>query len=192
MRVEKVWSTKKNLITDVVTPRGIGVEIGVFEGNSARMLLTVAAPSKLHLVDPWKRQEPSVYASWVNADDGVQGKRYRKVVKAFAKEIASGQVSIHRLLSSEAARLFSNDSLDWVSHDGNHARKAVLADLRAYWPRLVPDGLMLVDDYYNLTSERHYGVVQAVADFLNETSDVVVLGRTGGDFPTIALRRCRA
>lgn len=189
MHVETVWSTKNDLVMDIIAPGGLGVEIGVFEGESSRLLITQVAPAKLYLVDPWRHQEASIYASWANADAGVQEKRYQKVVEAFAKETASGQVSIHRLLSSEATRLFSDNSLNWVSHDGNHAKNAVLADLRAYWPKIIPGGLMVVDDYCDRINENYYGVVPAIADFLDETCDVQVLGRTGGDYPTIALQK---
>jgi len=192
MHVEIVWDTKNDLVLDIIAPGGVGVEIGVFEGESSRLLLTQVAPTKLYLVDPWKKQKPSIYASWANSDDSVQEKRYQKAVKAFAEEIASGQVSIHRLLSLDAAHLFQNHSLDWVSHDGNHAKNAVLTDLRVYWPKLVPDGIMIVDDYCNRIDDNYYGVVPAIADFLNETSDARVLGRTGGDYPTIVLQRSRA
>ena len=140
------------LIEDFITPQTIGAEIGVAWGDFSQRLLEVANPQLLHLIDPWfmnestriyKRHGHWKFGKTQEAFDAV----HETVIKRFQKETESGQVIIHRKPSVEAAELFKDEELDWVYIDGDHAYKAILADLNSYFPKVKQGGMLLGDDY---------------------------------------------
>ncbi len=49
--------------------------------------------------------------------------------------------------STRAARLFPPGSVDFAFIDGDHQYESVLADLRAWWPKVKPGGLLAGHDY---------------------------------------------
>lgn len=53
----------------------------------------------------------------------------------------------HRMLTSEAAELIPDGSLDFVYVDARHDYCGCLKDLETYWPKLRPGGLMAGHDY---------------------------------------------
>ena len=49
--------------------------------------------------------------------------------------------------SLSAAATFADGHFDWLYIDARHTYDAVMADLRAWWPKLRPGGLLSGDDY---------------------------------------------
>ena len=185
----QVWNDKLDVMHTFLAQSSVGAEMGVFEGNSASIFLREVSPTKMHLIDPWCQQDEAVYTSWANHNNATQNARYDKVVRRFATQIACGQVVIHRGLSMDVACEIEDESLDWVSHDANHSRSAVLADLIAYAPKLRFDGFFLVDDYRPCDNENRYGVISGVADFLTKHSGFKLLGWSSGLGPTAVLQK---
>lgn len=181
------WMDKLDLMRTFLPRRGVGAELGVFEGHWASAFLREVCPTRMHLVDPWRHQDNAIYTSWANSDDVAQGARHDAVLKRFAARIACGQVVIHRGLAKDVAGDFDDESLDWISHDANHSRRAVLADLLDYAPKLVHRGLFLVDDYSPHEDENQYGVIGGVADFLRQQAGFELLGWSGGPSWTAVL-----
>merc|ERR1712216_671649 len=84
--------------------------------------------------------------------------------------------AILKLRSREAVSLFQDRELRFVYVDARHDYCAVLEDLRLYWPKVKPGGVMAGDDYFvaNANSVGGWcedgtfhpgGVKQAVEDF---------------------------
>ena len=69
-------------------------------------------------------------------------------------------VSLMRKPSLEAAKEFTDGSLDMVFIDGDHTKPAVLADIGAWWPKLRMGGVLLGHDF----DPEHQGVVEAVLE----------------------------
>jgi hypothetical protein len=65
--------------------------------------------------------------------------------------------------SVSAAALFADESLDWVHIDARHDYASVVADIRAWAPKVAPCGWLSGDDYQ---AEWWPGVVRAVSDTL--------------------------
>jgi Methyltransferase domain len=65
--------------------------------------------------------------------------------------------------SVAAASLFGDDSLAWVHIDARHDYDSVVADIRAWAPKVAPGGWLSGDDYH---AEWWPGVVGAVSDTL--------------------------
>jgi hypothetical protein len=150
----------------------VGAEIGVHRGEFSTYLLANAKPSKLHLIDPWKWFDSEEYSKALYGGNkgGKQANmdlRFSKVKKMMKNEIDNGQVQIHRMLSSEAAKNIEDDSLDWIYIDGDHSYKGVMEDLEYYYPKMKKGGYIIGDDYDQVN---WYGddVIKAVTDFIKK------------------------
>ena len=86
-----------------------------------------------------------------------------------------------RAFSVEAAKRFTDESLDFVYLDADHSYEAVRDDIAAWWPKLKPGGLFAGDDYGALPVQQinfgqgvlSFGVKQAVDEFaLRERKNV--------------------
>ncbi|CAE8639590.1 unnamed protein product [Polarella glacialis] len=77
--------------------------------------------------------------------------------------VAGPRVAIHATLSVTASRRVAPGSLDLVFIDGAHDFDSALADLRAWWPKLRPGGVMAGHDF----SMSFPGVMRAVLDFVS-------------------------
>ena len=70
-------------------------------------------------------------------------------------------LSIIKLDSISASKLFKPKSLDLIYIDGSHDYKSVLKDIKAWYSRVKPNGIICGDDY----NEHWNGVVDAVNEF---------------------------
>jgi hypothetical protein len=174
-------------------PKGGEVaEIGVAEGDFSRHIFTIAAPSRLHLIDPWEHQSRIDYQndSYGNPPTDEQEVRFQKVLNSFILETKNGRIVIHRTYSTDAAAGFDENQFDWIYLDGLHSREGVAADLAAFKNKVKPEGFILGHDYTNHSPAQQagFGVVEAVNDFVSE-SEYHFLIMTMENFPTYVLTR---
>jgi len=159
----------KNIGSRIVAERipqgSVGVEIGVWRGDSSALFLERAG--YLHLVDPWA-PEP-----YTNMHDYLA--RYQHIVRGstvadfrayyagiyadVCARFKGKPVSIHRCISSEFFATFA-EHVDWVYIDGSHEYSDVLADLKGAAKIVKPGGWIYGDDYGNKD-----GVIQAVDEY---------------------------
>jgi predicted O-methyltransferase YrrM len=126
----------------------VGVEVGVCEGYYSYYLLKHSNLKKLYSVDPW-------YPSRANGDNNF------KNATSLLAEFPNRSV-IYRETSMEAVKHFEPNSVDFVYIDGNHRKKFVLNDLRAWWNVVTPGGLIAGHDY---VKAKMCGVIAAVDQF---------------------------
>jgi hypothetical protein len=161
---------------DLVVKNGIGAEIGVHIGDFSSVILNMAKPKKLYLIDPWKYFSESTYKDSMYGGDRVTQKdmdgRYERVLKRFSAEISMGKVEVCRELSYEAAQHIKDGELDFVYIDGDHSYKGVAQDLRAYFPKVKKGGLIIGDDY-SLGGWWKDGIVRAFNEFVVESNSIV-------------------
>jgi predicted O-methyltransferase YrrM len=118
------------------------VEVGSWHGTSAAFMAVEIANSgkeiKLDCVDTWE------------GDFGT-GKAPPNLRGIFTENMRRGGVAelVNPItaLSTEAARLYADESLDFVFIDANHGYEFVRADLAAWWPKIKPRGLFAGHDY---------------------------------------------
>lgn len=158
----------------------IAVEVGVFRGEFGAGLLRVAPQLQEYFaVDPWVPQ-PNSEDLW---NLGVDEQHDNFLAAAKALHAAGGErVHIVQMPSVNASRSFLNDSIDFVYLDGRHDYCSVLADLRAWWPKIRRGGVLAGDDYHRAEgsstanswqlcpfgSRHRGGVLQAVDDFFSK------------------------
>jgi hypothetical protein len=146
----------KNLSVDAVVariPKGsIGVEIGVWRGDSAAKFLTKAA--RLHLVDPWSvspyQNDPDYlkrYSVLVGSGTIKDFQQYYEAVfRSVCQRFVNEPVIVHRMTSAQFFAIF-RDKVDWVYIDGLHTYEGCLADIHGARQILLPGGVIYGDDY---------------------------------------------
>ena len=69
------------------------------------------------------------------------------------------------MTSLEASKAFAPESLDFVFIDGDHSYEGCALDIKLWWPKLKPGGLLSGHDYVD---EKNYGVQRAVNEFVGD------------------------
>lgn len=140
-------------------------EVGCAEGLFSKDLLD-AGVSKLYMVDNW-RHIPDVTGDgnfeqeWHDKNYKEAMNRVREYTKIF-NPLEGERVVVLKGLSTQMAALIPDNSLDMVYLDAAHYEEGVLADLKVYYPKVKPGGIIAGHDYCNPA----YGVNAAVNYFL--------------------------
>jgi predicted O-methyltransferase YrrM len=129
------------------------VEVGSFLGRSAAYLgqkiKESGKPIILHCIDCWDGRATCDDVGKMNDDIArEQGKPFADVF--VGNMVACGLSDIVKpiqCLSHEGAAHFANGSVDFVFIDADHSREAVLADIRAWLPKMRPGGVLAGHDY---------------------------------------------
>jgi len=155
------------LVAERIPEGSVGVEIGVWRGDSSQLFLERAA--HLHLVDPWSldqyrsgdfRDFLKRYRHVVGSmDPAAYVDYYQDVYKLVTFRFEAYPVTIHRCTSRYFFQTFT-EKVDWVYVDGLHDYENVLADLHGARAILKPGGVIYGDDYGNKP-----GVKQAVDEY---------------------------
>jgi hypothetical protein len=141
------------------TPHGGRVcEVGTFFGRSLSFLATEIINSgkfiELHSVDRTdvvgnreREEHPEIpHATF----DLFEGCKLADILDMYLSPCLAGGglFWVHRALSSmEASACYENESLDFVFIDASHDFASVLADLRAWWPKVKPGGTLAGHDH---------------------------------------------
>lgn len=162
----------EKLYRDAVSNNSDGahfVEIGSWKGKSASFMCVEIINSgkkiKFDCVDPWTGTS--------DAEHGFD-KDYRNktLFEAFTKnmEPVKEYYNAVRLPSVEAAKLYEDESLDFVFIDGAHDADNVEADVKAWLPKVKKGGMLTGHDW------SVGGVGEGVIRYLNE-SDIKLIGK---------------
>jgi hypothetical protein len=154
-------------------------EIGVDQGEFTESILRATQPRELHLVDNW-------------GSERYDESKFESVRSKFAEASARGQVHIHRRLSLDAVRDFSDEQFDWIYIDTTHAYELTANELRAYAPKVRRGGIIAGHDYVmgNWINGFRYGVVEAVHEFcVNEGWELIYLTVEQVENQSFAIRR---
>jgi len=146
-------------LVKLLPKKSIAAEVGVAEGNFSFDLLE-AGVGVLYSIDNW-RHIPGVTGDG-NFPQDFHDKNYETAKERLSKY--GYRSLIFKGLSVDMAAQIPDNSLELVYLDGAHYYSGVLADLKAYYPKLKPGGIMAGHDYLN----PDYGVKQAVEAFIFE------------------------
>jgi predicted O-methyltransferase YrrM len=114
-----------------------GVEIGVFKGNHALMMLENLNIKKLYLVDPYKYK--GLFGKEINFMDAYNEAK---------EKLHHHSDKIEFILdTSEMAIKKINEKVDFIYIDGNHRFNYVLKDILMYNKILKKDGLLQGHDF---------------------------------------------
>lgn len=178
------WNSNSPIFKDLVEevkPKVI-IEVGSWKGASAIQMAKAAQAlglnTKLYCIDTWLgslefRENEEYFGG--NSWGRMLLHGYPQVYYQFLSNIIhQGVVEMIEpvpSISRDAAPFVPQADLIYL--DGNHYYEAVLEDLRTFWPKLRPGGIMFGDDYYLTTRTGRKdgyvaGVERAVKDFCKE------------------------
>lgn len=154
---------------------GRAAEVGVLRGEFSKHILETWKGQMLYMVDPWLHQSDSVYVDLNNAEQDVQDGHMATALRNV--QAHAGRFQLLRDFSVNASRLLVDDDLDWVYLDADHSYSAVAEDLRAWWPKVRPGGVLaghdfVLDGFYPRAGT--FGVMRAVLEFAMEHGRQVV------------------
>lgn len=137
-------------IMPFIKPEHIGVEIGIYKGDSSVVFLEQC--SYMYFVDPCVEYAENPDKDWFTVED-----RYLERLKSYA-----GRFTFIKDFSTAAA--IKIPQVDFVFIDANHEYKYVKEDIEIYWLKIKPGGFMCGHDY----TGGHPGVTQAVDEFFGK------------------------
>lgn len=162
MNIGEDWFTYPNFYSSVVKKfpdESKFVEVGCWRGRSACFLGVEIFNSgkniSLDCVDTWEGSEEHVGYS-ILENDGLY-KEFMLNIEPLGKIIRP-----LRMTSLEAAKLYQDESLDFVFLDASHKYEDIKADIEAWYPKVKPGGIFSGHDYPAWTQ-----VVAAVNDFFH-------------------------
>ena len=151
------------LFSEIIPPRGIGVELGVYKGNLSHHILAVNRPSLLHLVDPWWEYEPEWH--WAKGDSST-ARSLAILILTLQRQVESGTVKIHIGGSIEVLAEFPEQYLDWAYIDSTHGYQQTFKELNSLKRTVKSNGIIAGDDWQEDENHPHHGVCKAVREFL--------------------------
>lgn len=144
------------------------VEVGTYRGEFAEKLAT-GWSGPIVCVDPWRDLPESEYRDGC-ANGGKAGGRilmdevFRDAIRRLHR--FGERITIMRDRSHEAAEAFPLGKAAAVYIDGNHAYEHAFSDLRLWWKRVKPGGILGIHDCYTRMDEVQIAnVADAVWDF---------------------------
>jgi predicted O-methyltransferase YrrM len=176
------WNSQHAFLREAIEkgPRVV-IEVGVWKGASAifmaRLLREMAADGVVIAVDTFLGSwEHWLNPDWRSALEFEAG--YPALFRTFQRNVVVAGVADYvvplPLDSANAAALLDRTHIaaDVIHIDAAHDYGSVLADLRAWWPRLLPGGVLIADDYDE--DEQYWpSVKKAVDEFVSSSSDVI-------------------
>jgi hypothetical protein len=136
----------------------LGVEIGVAEGLFSEKLCIQNKNLKLYLVDMWAQ-----YPGYEDESVEIQEKNYKEI----KERIKSFNCHIIKDWSINAAKRFSDNSLDFVFIDANHTYEGCKEDIKAWEKKVKKGGIVSGHDY---KKELNYGVIEAVDEWVKKNN----------------------
>jgi predicted O-methyltransferase YrrM len=163
--IERPLALRQRQLIDLLLPLGPklrGAEIGVFDGYTSDALLRGLPGLELWLVDAWKPYEGE---SQLGSQDAAYFERAKSAALWWTNHAAERRYVLQQE-SSRAAPRFGDASLDFVFIDANHLYENVRSDIRAWWPKVRPGGLVIGHDYgVDRDADGRWGVRRAVDEF---------------------------
>ena len=130
----------------------LGVQLGVF---SQQMLSNWPSCKSYMLVDVWDLSENVNYNDPANVGKDKQGVIYNQMLENLSPY--QSQLVINRNFSHNASLSVPPNSLDFVYVDARHDYESVLEDMRDWWTKLRPGGILAGHDYTTARVVRGYG-----------------------------------
>tara|TARA_B110001452_G_scaffold260261_1_gene257563 strand:+ start:1772 stop:2602 length:831 start_codon:yes stop_codon:yes gene_type:complete len=133
------------------------VEIGTAYGMTTNFVLGRLPFVTAHAVDPCRAgfDETDLTSRVLNGHRSRSNLTHAEFSLAWASALVAHQEQqhracryyLHRALSVEGAADFPDASVDVLFIDGLHTFDGVMADLVAYWPKLKPRSLLILNDW---------------------------------------------
>ena len=143
-------------VADLAEDGDLFVEVGSFKGRSSAFLAVELINSgcnvKLDLIDTWAGSIEHQKGAECEVKEVVEGTLYETFLNNMKP--VEGHYNAIRLPSQEAAKLYEDGSIDFIMIDGAHDFDSVVADIRAFLPKMKKGGIMTGDDAWEGSDPR--------------------------------------
>jgi cephalosporin hydroxylase len=124
------------------------VEVGTWKGRGAAFaaveIINSGKTIQFDCVDTWMGSEEHQLGAYCEDHDVINGTLYDTFLQNMKP--VEGHYNAVRLDSVSAAKLYNDNSLDFVFIDGAHDYDSVMADIQAWLPKVKPNGILAGDD----------------------------------------------
>jgi predicted O-methyltransferase YrrM len=140
------WFTYPKLYSDMVKEFPSGskfVEVGAWKGKSAAYMT-------VEIINSEKNIDFYVVDTWEGSEEHMQKPELKDLYEIFMSNMkpVENKFTPMRMSSLEASKLFDDDSLDFVFIDAAHDYDNVVADLKAWYPKIKKGGVLAGHDFY--------------------------------------------
>ena len=159
------YQKHRSKITELLNKKclnGVGVEIGVKEGEFSEILLNSWKCSKLYLVDPWEDQDTDIYDETIHNHESNYMKTKNRLLKF------NDKIELIKDYSENAVKKIEFNSIDFIYIDGNHSYNAVKDDLEQWYEKVKKGGIIMGDDYHIYDIENVFGFTFGVKKAVDE------------------------
>lgn len=161
------YPDRNAMVKELVPIGGVIAELGVFQGEFAKVLYDTLKPSKMYLVDTWNGRLISGDVDGNNVVAVDAHVAYEKTKTAFQLE---REVMVVRKTTTEFLHNLEDNSLNLVYIDADHSYEGVKQDLYNSWSKVQAGGWIMGHDYeINSNKCRNnydFGVKRAVDEFV--------------------------
>ena len=173
---------ERRWILHYAAKNGVGAEIGVFRGQFSAVLAETLQPSRLYLVDPWRRLGPTFGWGEDSAYTGFGKLTTERALHDTIRHVAGFPQMDVKVVEAYSKEFFSEleEKLDWVYLDASHQYDKTLHEITMASRALKSGGVILGDDWQPFPARKHHGVFRAVRDFCkNHPFEIVAAGPAG-------------
>lgn len=143
---------------------GLAVEIGTHRGEWASLFLSNWQGKRLYGIDPWSVPPGYEYQASILPDTEGRAQDYVVAMKALGHH--GNRFCPIQATSYHASKHFADQSVDFVYIDGDHRKEMVDEDLRLWWPKIKPSGVLGGHDWMSHGEyDWNKDVQPAVAEF---------------------------
>lgn len=145
-------------------------EVGCAEGRFSKQIYDWGV-KKLYLIDLW--EEMPFIPGCASFGQVWHDENYKQVLKEFGSK---GDVEIMKGFSHKMATRIEDASVSLIYIDSDHTYDGVKSDIRIWWEKLVPGGIMAFHDYHD---NGNYGVQRAVIEFMKGETQINIIPEDG-------------
>lgn len=138
----------------------VGAEVGVEQGVYSEILCKANPDLKLYSIDAWE--------AFKGYREHVSQEKLDGFMAATVQRLSPYGVEIIKGYSVPTAKLFVDESLDFVYLDADHTYDAVYADIEAWLPKVRPGGIIAGHDFVRRSNMPQQKVIEAVEDYTKE------------------------
>jgi hypothetical protein len=146
--------------------KGLGIEVGVQSGYFSKEILDSTTDFHLIALDSWRTIEEG-YREGGNVDIENHIKNLTNTLNILTAD-HDGRFTIMRELCEVACHFFKDELFDFIYLDANHSEAFVSEELKRWYPKLKPGGLIAGHDYVTRPGDQAFGVKDAVDKFFKE------------------------
>lgn len=143
---------------------GLGAEIGVAAGEFSRHILKHWKGRSLCMIDPYQYQGSTLDRSDTFEQHEANFKAASELCRQYRRYKGKPNAALFREFSVKFAEGWGNTLFDFVYIDAKHDYRSVMNDLRAWYPKVKPGGIIAGHDYKNSCVRKNLVEVKRAVD----------------------------